>query len=183
MPLSDDPSFQAPARRPIFPPLMRPLDPFPASRTGTIVSLHRSNGGVPKLPVDRARVTASGMEGDRQRNLNHHGGSDRALCLYSFELIQTLRAEGHPVGPGTMGENVLIRGLSWGDVLPGVGLRLGEVETEVTAFAYPCKNISGSFQGGHIERVSVKTHPGWSRVYARVTREGVLSAGDDVVIL
>jgi MOSC domain-containing protein YiiM len=160
-----------------------PLDLFLSSRSGAIVSLHRSSGGVPKLPIDMVRVTASGMEGDRQRNLNHHGGHDRALCLYSFDLIQALRAEGHPVGPGTMGENVLIGGLTWSDVRPGIGLRLGEVEIEVTAFAYPCKNISGSFQGGRIERVSDKTHPGWSRVYARVTREGIVAAGNAVVVL
>ena len=156
---------------------------FPLSRTGTIASLHRSTGGVPKLPVDTVRVTAAGMEGDRQRNLKHHGGPDRALCLYSFDLIQALRAEGHPVAPGTIGENVLIRGLSWDDVLPGVRLRLGEVEIEVTAFAHPCRNIAGSFQGGHIERVSVKTHPGWSRVYARVTRDGILAANYSVLTL
>ena len=162
---------------------MSPLDLLLSSRSGAIASLHRSRSGVPKLPVDTVRVTASGMEGDRQRNLKHHGGPDRALCLYSLELIQALRAEGHPVGPGTMGENVLIRGVVWGQVLPGVGIRLGEVEIEVTAFAHPCKNIGGSFQGGRIERVSEKRHPGWSRVYARVTRDGILAAGDRVVVL
>lgn len=151
--------------------------------TGTVASLHRSSGGVPKQAVPAARVTASGMEGDRQRNLKHHGGPDRALCLYSFDLLEALRDEGHPVAPGTLGENVLIRGLSWGDMLPGVGLRLGVVEIELTAFAHPCRNISGSFREGHIERVSVKTHPGWSRVYARVTREGLLAEGDEVVRL
>ena len=77
----------------------------------------------------------------------------------------------------------LIGGLSWGDMLPGVRLRLGVVELELTAFAHPCRNISGSFSGGRIERVSVKTHPGWSRVYARVTHEGLLAAGDAVVAL
>ena len=164
-----------------------PLDLFaPAlasSRTGTIVSLHRSTGGVPKLAVASARVTVDGMEGDAQRNLKHHGGPDRALCLYSADLVDALRAEGHPVGPGTMGENVLVRGLSWEAMIPGTRLRLGTVNVELTAFAHPCRNIAGSFRGGRIERVSVKIHPGWSRVYARVSNAGLLVAGDAVVVL
>jgi MOSC domain-containing protein YiiM len=149
----------------------------------TVVSLHRSTGGVPKLEVPSARITADGMEGDRQRNLKHHGGPDRALCLYSFDLLQALRAEGHPVRPGSMGENVVVRGLRWDEMIPGVRIRLGTVEIELTGFAHPCKSISGSFLGGHIERVSVKTHPGWSRVYARVTLGGTLAREDGVLIL
>ena len=164
-----------------------PLDLFAPStapgRAGTIVSLHRSNGGVPKLEVASARVTIDGMEGDRQRNLKHHGGPDRALCLYSADLIDALRAEGHPVAPGTLGENVLVRGLPWDRMRPGVRLRLGEVEIELTAFAHPCRNIAGSFRRAEIDRVSVKRYPGWSRVYARILRPGVLSPNDAVMIL
>ena len=60
---------------------------------GRVVSIHRSNGGVPKLPVDRATIRVTGVEGDRQRNRRFHGGPDRALCLYSAERLQALVAE------------------------------------------------------------------------------------------
>ncbi|MDQ6733497.1 MAG: hypothetical protein M3Z35_05155 [Nitrospirota bacterium] len=33
------------------------------------------------------------MEGDRQRNPDIHEGSDRAVCLFSFEVIEALQAE------------------------------------------------------------------------------------------
>lgn len=150
---------------------------------GSIASLHRSNGGVPKLIVHSAYVGAGGMEGDRQRNLKHHGGPERALCLYSFELMEALRMEGHPVGPGTMGENVLLRGLDWDGMVPGVRLRLGPVEVHLTGYASPCRNIAGSFRDGRFERVSPKTHPGWSRIYARLTRIGELAAGNAILRL
>jgi MOSC domain-containing protein YiiM len=167
--------------------MTHPLDLFSPAFTspahGTVVSLHRSAGGVPKLEVASARITIDGMAGDRQRNLKHHGGPDRALCLYSLDLMEALRAEGHPVQPGAMGENVLIRGLAWEGMVPGVRLRLGAVEVELTAFAHPCRNISAAFNQERIERVSVKVHPGWSRVYARVIVEGVLASGDPVVVL
>ena len=153
---------------------------FPSPPTDTparVAALHRSDGGVPKLPVPRARVTAAGLEGDRQRNLKYHGGPDRALCLYSLELIEALRAEGQPVQPGSMGENVLIAGIDWRLMIPGARLRLGDVEIELTSYAWPCRNIRGSFVRGRIGRVSPEANPGWSRVYARVVVEGELAPG------
>ena len=162
--------------------LFHPELPVAGSR-GTIVSLHRSNGGVPKLAVASAWVSTAGMENDRQRNLKHHGGPDRALCLYSQDLIDALQAEGHPVRPGAMGENVVIRGLGWRQLVPGVRLVLGPVEIELTGYAHPCRNIAPAFRDGDMTRVSAKTHPGWSRVYARVTHPGQLAAGDAVIVL
>jgi MOSC domain-containing protein YiiM len=148
---------------------------------GTVVSLNRSHGGVPKLPGDEARIYVDGMEGDRQKNLKYHGGPDRALCLYSAERIGSLRAEGHPIAPGTTGENVTIAGLDWSRLVPGASLRLGaDVRIEVTSYADPCRTIRGSFIGGRSGRISQKAHPGWSRVYARVLTPGVIRVGDRV---
>jgi len=133
--------------------------------------------------VDRVRVTVNGMDGDRQRNLKHHGGPDRALCLYSADLIARLREEGHPVFAGSIGENVTIAGLDWGLLVPGVALAIGPIEVELTAFAMPCRNIRASFTWRRSGRVSPRTHPGEARVYARVRTEGMLALGDPVSIL
>jgi MOSC domain-containing protein YiiM len=137
---------------------------------------------VPKLPVDRAMVRATGMEGDRQRDRRFHGGPDRALCLYSQERLDALVMEGHPVRPGVLGENVTIFGLPWEEVRPGARLRIGAVDVEVTAFASPCRNIAGGFFDGEFKRVGQKVNPGWSRVYVRVLSEGPIAVGDAVVL-
>ena len=162
------------------------LDLFPpppsTAALGRVVSIHVSNGGVPKLEVPSARVTAAGVEGDRQRNLKYHGGPDRAVCLYSLELIGALRAEGHPITRGSIGENVVLSGIDWRRMVPGVEVRLGEVEIELTSYALPCRNIRGSFRNGRIGRISPETHPGWGRLYARVSRGGQLASGDVVEI-
>lgn len=150
---------------------------------GRIVSLNRSRGGVPKLPVDEAHASEGGMEGDRQRDRRFHGGPQRALSLYSMELIEALRAEGHPIAPGTTGENVTITGIDWDRLVPGARLALGDVEVEVTSYASPCKNIAASFLDGRIARISQKVHPGWSRVYTKVLREGQLRVGVAVTLL
>lgn len=150
---------------------------------GRVTGLQRSAGGVPKLPVERAMVRVGGMEGDRQANRKYHGGPDRALCLYSQERMEALVAEGNPLERGTLGENVTIAGLQWEEVRPGVRLRLGEVEVEVTSFAAPCSKIAGGFANGLSTRVGEKVNPGWSRVYVRVLAEGEISVGNAVTIL
>jgi MOSC domain-containing protein YiiM len=148
--------------------------------TGRIASLNCSKGGVPKLAVPEAWAGVSGMEGDRQRDLRFHGGPERALSLYSLELIEQLQAEGHPIVPGAAGENVTMSGVDWRRVLPGTELRLGEVSVLVTSYAAPCTTIRRAFLNEEFIRISQKLHPGWSRVYARVLREGRLVAGTPV---
>lgn len=148
---------------------------------GYIHALNRSDGGVPKLPVLRAEITRAGLVGDRQRDLAHHGGPDRALCLYSLERIEQLHVEGHPVTPGSTGENVTLAGLDWSALLPGARLALGaDVVVEITRYTVPCKTIRDSFREGKFTRISQKLFPGWSRLYARVLREGWVAVGDEV---
>jgi MOSC domain-containing protein YiiM len=89
--------------------------------TGVILQISLSNGGVPKRAIDRGIVWEEGLQGDRQADLRAHGGPARAVCLYSFEVIERLRAEGHPIGPGATGENVTVGALDWSLVVPGVG--------------------------------------------------------------
>jgi MOSC domain-containing protein YiiM len=151
--------------------------------TGRVVQINRSNGGVPKLPVSDARVTASGLDGDKQRDRRFHGGPERAVCLYSLERIEALAAEGHSIAPGTLGENVTIGGIDWGALVRGTIVRLGEVELELTEFAAPCKTIRGAFVDEDFSRISNKRHPGWSRVCARVVRAGVIRRGDLVEVV
>jgi MOSC domain-containing protein YiiM len=153
------------------------------SRCGRIVQVGISPGGVPKRAVPEARVGWLGLEGDGHRDREHHGGPERAVCLFAMEQIEKLAAEGHPVAPGALGENVTVAGLDWALVVPGARLRLGpDVLLEVTRYTSPCVNIRASFRGGDYARVSQKRHPGWSRVYARVVEEGAIRPGDDVVL-
>lgn len=150
---------------------------------GRIEQVSISNGGVPKRAVPEARVTRDGLAGDWQQDRRHHGGPDRAVCLLSADLIARLNAEGHPIAPGTTGENLTVSGLDWPSLVPGVRLAAGDVELEVVSYASPCKTIKASFRDARFERLSQKTHPGESRIYARVLREGTVRAGDPVRVL
>lgn len=151
-------------------------------RAGRVTQINVSRGGVPKLSVPRAALSSRGVEGDRQNDRRHHGGPDRAVCIYSLELIEALQREGHPIVPSSAGENVTVSGLQWDSIEPGVRLRVGDALLEVTSYTVPCKTIRSSFAGGRFERISQKTNPGWSRVYARVLSAGEAHIGDAVEI-
>lgn len=151
---------------------------------GVIFQLNCSEGGVPKLPVEEADVVPNGLVGDRQAHPKIHGGPDRALCLYSLELIEELQREGHPITPGSVGENITIRGLDWSALKPGVRLALGDnVVVEITSYTNPCNSITDSFIKGDYKRISQKKHPGYSRLYARVISTGRLRVGQTVRVL
>ena len=151
---------------------------------GRVFRINLSDGGVPKLPVAEAEVTKNGIIGDRQRYPVFHGGPERAVSLFSLEVIERLRAEGHPVEPGSTGENVTVAGVDWRLLAPGSRLALGdEVVLEITSYAAPCGTIKASFAGGRIKRISQKVNPGESRLYTRVLGEGRITAGDEVRVL
>ncbi|GAC1385184.1 MAG: MOSC domain-containing protein [Herpetosiphon sp.] len=151
---------------------------------GRIFQLNCSSGGVPKNPVQQAVVVAQGMEGDRQAHPKIHGGPERALCLFSLERILELQQEGHPIYPGSTGENVTISGIAWEEVRLGCLLRLGdEVVVEITSYTVPCHVIRGSFADRNSNRISQKEHPGDARVYAKVVRSGTLRIGQSVQVI
>jgi MOSC domain-containing protein YiiM len=151
---------------------------------GSVFRINLSDGGVPKLPVAEARVTKNGIIGDRQRYTVFHGGPERAVSLYSLEVIERVRAEGHPIEPGSTGENVTVAGIDWRLLAPGSRLAVGpEVILEITGYAAPCATIKPSFAGGRFKRISQKVNPGESRLYTRVLGEGRITAGDEVRVL
>lgn len=150
----------------------------------TVYQVNVSKGGVPKRPVAGARVGINGVEGDRQTDTVHHGGPERAVCLFALEVIERFRAEGHPIQPGYAGENLTVAGLDWEEIVPGTRLAVGnEVELEITSYTSPCANNAAWFKDGAFIRMSQSRHPGESRLYAKVLAEGPVRAGDTVTIL
>lgn len=148
-----------------------------------VVQINVSPGGVPKLPVDAARITRAGVEGDRQREITVHGGPHRAVSILGIEAIDRVAAEGHPIGPGTTGENLTTEGFDVSALPVGTRLEVGdEVVLELSGPANPCRTIRHSFRDLRFGRLSQATHPADSRMYARVIREGTARAGDPVTV-
>jgi MOSC domain-containing protein YiiM len=150
---------------------------------GRIESINVSRGGVPKTPLFEALITRDGIDGDRQRDPRFHGGPDRAVVLFSLEVIRALQREGHPINVGSTGENLTVSGVDWAAISPGVGLEVGGARLLVTKYASPCEKIRRSFLDEDFTRISQKLHAGWSRVCARVLAEGIVSVGDAVKLI
>ncbi len=153
-----------------------------SGRMGKLVAINRSDGGLPKSPVSQARITEAGLEGDRQKHPQIHGGPDRAVTLFSLEAIEAMAREGHPIGIGSTGENLTVAELDWSLVVPGAELQVGEVRLRVTKFTTPCASVQESFAEGNSSRISQKENPGWSRVCARVLTPGIVRTGDPVIL-
>ena len=150
---------------------------------GRLESINASRGGVPKHGMFEALVTEAGIDGDRQRDLRFHGGADRAIVLFSLDVIRALQREGHSIAAGTTGENLTVSGLDWTAIAPGTEIRIGEVRLRITNYTSPCEKIGYSFLENDYARISHKRQPGWSRVCARVLAGGLVRIGDPVELV
>jgi MOSC domain-containing protein YiiM len=162
-------------------PALRAAGQLPATVTGSVVQLNTSTGGLPKLPQPQVTVGWRGVEGDRQATRVHHGRPFQALCLWSQEVIDAFRADGHPLAPGLAGENITVCGIPWTDVRPGVRLQVGGVLCEVSSYALPCFQNKAWFNDGEFEVMHHERGP-VSRVYATVLQPGPIVVGDSVVL-
>jgi len=142
--------------------------------TAQLAQLSVSPGGMPKRPIPEGRVTAAGVEGDWQTNRKYHGGPDRAVCVFSVELYDELRAEGVRAGPGDFGENFTTRGIDLRALAAGDRLRVGECVIELTDVRVPCRQLKV-----WDERMPklIKGRSGW---VAKVVEEGTVRPGDPI---
>ena len=151
---------------------------------GVVVGLHvNPEGGVPKWPQPSLDITVDGCLGDRQNDTRHHGGPKRAVCLMKQSVLQALQKEGHPIGPGTTGENILIGGVDDLVLASKTVLAIGSVRLELTGDAPPCKTIRASFTEGAFTALSHKRNQERTRWYARVLTPGRIELGDVVSLV
>lgn len=162
-------------------PALRAAGVLPPRAEGTVAYLARGQGGVPKDRVGQVDVTFRGVVGDVQRNRKHHGRPFQALCLWSTEVIDDLRAAGHPIAPSLAGENITLTGVPWPSVVPGVRLRVGTVLCEISSFGTPCRQNSPWFLDGDVSVIHESRGP-VSRMYATVLEPGTIAVGDTAVL-
>lgn len=145
---------------------------------GVLAQLNTSAGGMPKRAILAAHVTADGVPGDWQHDRKHHGGPDRAICLFSEELYAWLRVEhGIDLINGSVGENFTTRGIDLDRLLPGDRLRVGACTIQITGVRIPCRNLTRWHPSLH---KIVQGRSGW---VARVIESGDVKPGDAIEVL
>jgi MOSC domain-containing protein YiiM len=159
--------------------------------TGSIVQISISPGGVPKRPIAEAEVTPLGIRGDSWAHPEIHGGPNQAILLITSEGIGQLIAQGYPVFPGALGENLTTIGLDRRQMRVGQRYRIGEVMIELTKMRTPCSTLdvygSSIKQAVYDARVSAgdATTPRWGLAgfYARVLRSGLVHPKDIIELV
>ena len=139
--------------------------------------------GLPKQPVDSLSISPEGAAGDynRYRMQKLGGEADSAILLLTDDILQQLRAEGWPVGPGHLGENILLTGIANSALGPGIQVRIGTALLEVSRACLPCTELyTLSYVGESKGPSLVKTLKGRRGWYARVLEGGTVTQGQAV---
>ena len=161
------------------------------SRTGSILQINVSRGGIPKRPVTEAVVTPLGIQGDSCAHPQFHGGPKQALLFICSEAIDDLIAKGYPVFHGALGENLTTVGLDRRQMRAGQRYRIGEVFVEFTKVRAPCAalDVYGPGIKAEIYDKQVKagdpSSPRWaaSGFYAAVLKPGVIRQRDIITLV
>jgi molybdopterin adenylyltransferase len=130
--------------------------------------------GTKKETVPQAHLeTDFGIMGDA-----HAGKWHRQVSLLSFESIATMAANGTRVSPGDFAENITTEGidlklLKSGDVL----LLGGTVRLEITQLGKECHGHCAIFD---TLGDCIMPREG---IFAKVTKGGVIKAGDDIEVV
>jgi MOSC domain-containing protein YiiM len=136
-----------------------------------------------KSPVaGRIAVRGVNLEGDRQADLEAHGGPDKAVYAYAVEDERWWEREiGSSLSPGVFGENLTTEGIEVNDALVGERWRIGSAVLEVSEPRIPCWRLGVRMNDEAFpRRFSKAMRPG---AYLRIVVEGEVGAGDDISVL
>jgi MOSC domain-containing protein YiiM len=137
-----------------------------------------------KEPVDGPLwLGRTNLAGDRQANLQVHGGPDKAVLAYSADHYPGWRIELErpDLAHGSFGENFTIAGLTEATVCIGDTYRIGEALVQVTQPRQPCWKLERRLKRDDmITRVEATDRSGW---YFRVLAEANVEAGLPVALV
>jgi MOSC domain-containing protein YiiM len=161
-----------------------------------IISL---NVGMPRTISWRDRIITTGIfkepvagplelrrfnfDGDRQADLENHGGRAKALYAYPSEHYQFWRDElpDMELPWGVFGENLTTEGLQEESTHIGDHFRVGTAVVQVTQPRFPCYKLGLRFGRDDIVRRFLES--GRSGIYFSVVKEGVVNTGDSILLV
>jgi len=144
--------------------------------------------GIDKRPVEGpVEVHELGLAGDDVCDVRYHGGTDQAVYAYAREDLDRWQERlGTEIPDGHFGENLTTLGIDLNEAEIGERWAVGTAELEVCAVRTPCNDFK-SWMGltGHdntawVKRFTAEGRPG---PYFRVTRAGVVAAGDEISVV
>ena len=142
--------------------------------------------GIAKTPVAGPwRITRTGLAGDEQGDLKHHGGPEKAIHHYPFDHYAAWKSElgEHPLlaRPGAFGENLSTTGWTEETVHVGDIIRFGTALLQVGQGRQPCWKLDARFaREAMAYRTQMSGRTGW---YYRVLEEGMAEDGSTLMLV
>lgn len=133
-------------------------------------------------------ITALGVQGDEQADLNVHGGLEKAIYMYPAEhydfwneLLTRETKRQVTLQHGAIGENFTIEGLLETEVFIGDKLLIGDLEFIVVKLREPCFKFNAAMRYKGASKAMLQS--GFSGWYLRVIKTGVLAAGAQITVM
>ena len=138
--------------------------------------------GICKIPVSGFLLLKKlGFEGDGVGDVNHHGGPDKAVCVYStdhYPYWQEIMGMKLPVA--AFGENLSVANLHEDDICIGDIFELGTALVQVSQPRQPCRTLAARY--GRDDMIRLVVDSGRTGFYLRVLREGQVEKGGMLIL-
>ncbi|GER66552.1 MOSC domain-containing protein [Weizmannia acidilactici] len=139
--------------------------------------------GIFKAPQDGPVFLAKiNFEGDEQADIVHHGGEDKAVCVYIADHFPVWEKKfNRTFEPGAFGENITLSGLTEADIHIGDVFQMGEAVVQVSQPREPCYKIAARYELDRFPADIIET--GYTGFYMRVLKEGFVQKNDRFILL
>lgn len=140
--------------------------------------------GIRKYPVEKSFLTKTGFLDDEQGDLEHHGGENKALFLFSqktYEQInKQLKTTFEIDDVAHFGENIILSDVTESDICIGDIYQLGEARIQITQPRQPCWKLSANTNKKEMTKFIFQSGlTGW---YAKVLDEGFITVNDNLIL-
>ncbi len=138
------------------------------------------DSGYHKSSVDQALLGSMGLKGDEQEDLKHHGGVDKAVCVFSshhFPIYEELLKKKMPMP--SFGENFTIDAADEQDLFIGDIFECREIKLQISQPRQPCSK-TGMYHGNNAV-IKLMSTTGSTGFYFRVLSGGLLYNEDEFV--
>ena len=136
--------------------------------------------GMCKKPVSGPLLlTKLGFEDDGVGDRKHHGGADKAVCVYSLDHYGYWKGIlGTPMPEAAFGENFSVTGLQEGEIHIGDVFRAGSALVQVSQPRQPCSTLAARY--GRSDFAKLVSDSDRTGFYLKVLEEGKVKAGDSL---
>ena len=139
--------------------------------------------GICKKPVSGPLgLKRTGFEGDGVADSKHHGGFDKAVCVYSMDHYPYWgNVLGIQLPVAAFGENLSVSNLKEDEVCIGDIFQVGTSIVMVSQPRQPCKTLAARYVRKDL--VKMVADSGRTGFYLKVMREGEVERGDKLTLM